>query len=212
MVGTKGHRDRPGRTGPHPGEGVLEPGCQHHAVGTLIGVFDLRRARPPDARRRRQNRGSRGRRRGHGKSRSPARPKPAHRPVTLAEARGPAAGNSLAESRRHSSCRREIHFDISLDLPQAVGVRASNNSRVGRDECRKTGCANARHTVEWNTASIPVPPKPSGLPSGLPPLLLCAVPCRAPCRYQATSVQAMPPMRSEVSVPGIRNDRGNCRP
>jgi hypothetical protein len=26
--------------------------------------------------------------------------------------------------------------------------------------------------------------------------------------YQTTSVQAMPPMRSEVSVPGIRNDRG----
>src|ERR1700738_51593 len=97
----------------------------------------------------------------------------------------------------------------ALTSPQAVGVRASNNSRLGRDETSNDPLRECPTVLlSGIAASIPGPPIPLLLPSGLPPLLLSAVAWRAPLRYQTTSVQAMPPMRNEVSVPGIRNDRG----
>jgi hypothetical protein len=103
----------------------------------------------------------------------------------------------------------EIHFDIGFDLPQAVGVRASNNSRVGRELTENALLRECPMSLlSGILGKFPVPPNPLVLPSGLPPWLLSAVLRRAPCNHQVALVQAMPPMRSEVSVPGIRNDRG----
>ena len=57
-------------------------------------------------------------------------------------------------------------------------------------------------------ARVPGAAQPVNIIAGLAALAVERTAGAGTVNHQIASVQAMPPMRNEVSVPGIRNDRG----
>ena len=105
----------------------------------------------------------------------------------------------------------EIHFDIGPDLsPGGRGAGIEQQAARSRRNVERPAARMRNRVVERDAGQVPGAARtaPTGT-VGCPPWPPSSPPCwAAPFMYHTTSVQAMPPMRNEVSVPGIRNDRG----
>src|SRR5712691_7349588 len=105
----------------------------------------------------------------------------------------------------------------ALISPQALGWRTSRkisdclpdmiHSEL-RDGAKPTALAATTLFFSGMPGRLPVPPCPSVKVSLNEPWPPSAPPTAAPLRYHRTDPTPWPPTRIEVSVPGIRNERG----
>src|SRR6266568_2380953 len=106
----------------------------------------------------------------------------------------------------------------ALISPQALGWRTSRkisdclpdmiHSELRDDAVPAKLAALVDDGLSGMDDRLPVPPWPSVKVSLNEPWPLSAPPTAAPFRYHSTDPTAWPPTRIEVSVPGIRNERG----
>src|SRR5216684_5252340 len=105
----------------------------------------------------------------------------------------------------------------ALISPHALGWRTSRKISAClpdmtqfelREAEKPTALAATTLFFSGMLARLPVPPCPSVKVSLNEPWPLSAPPVAAPFRYHSTDPTAWPPTRIEVSVPGIRNERG----